>query len=108
MLIDSPHKLEKLAAEQDFCVSRMANYFDMDTRSFRYFFEKRIGVPPKFWLKQARVRRGVQLLKEGQSPKKISTKLGYCSPSHMCNEVKELTGLSPLRLQKSCKLRNVV
>ena len=96
--------MENIAFDKGYRVNELAEYLCLNSRQFRYLFEKEIGITPKAWMKECRVRRGLNMLESGISPDEIWTKLNYSSIGHMANEIKEVVGLSPNEIQLSYRL----
>lgn len=96
--------LDNIAFDKGYRVDEIAKYLHLSSRQFRYVFEKEIGISPKTWMKECRVRRAMNMIEEGIDLEKIYAKLHYSSANHLVNEVKEYAGMSPTEISLSYRL----
>ena len=68
-------------------------------------FRRVTGMTPHVFLIQARIRRAIELLREGQPAAEIASEVGFFDQSHFIRHFKRRTGCTPgryLSSQESC------
>jgi len=83
---------------------RMAEMCRMSLRQLERRFKMEMGLTPRRWLKQERLRSALPRLRNAESIKEVVYTLGYCQFSQFCREFKIGYGLTPSqfrRLEKS-------
>lgn len=61
------------------------------TRQFKKYF----AVSPSAYRREHRVRRAMQLIKNGQRPANVAYRCGYADQSHLVKEFRTVTGATP-------------
>jgi AraC-like DNA-binding protein len=81
--------------------SRMlARLCKVSVRQLERFFVKKFNQTPHQWLRTTRLRRAVELLRDGSSVKETATLLKYKAVSHFTRDFKKWSGLSPSRFAR--------
>jgi AraC family transcriptional regulator len=81
---------------QDIKLADLAALLDMSQFHFSHLFKKAIGTSPYQYLLQQRVERAKQLLKQpDQSIMDIALECGFNSHSHLSNQFRQMTGMTP-------------
>jgi transcriptional regulator GlxA family with amidase domain len=79
---DWPVRAERLG----YSVSALAADCGISVRQLQRFFEIHFGQKPKQWLKRQRLRRALEMLRQGCSVKEAAIVLGYSSAAHFSND----------------------
>jgi AraC-like DNA-binding protein len=67
-------------------------------------FRKRFGIAPAVFRREHRLRRALRLLVESRRDLcDIAADCGFADQPHMTRELKQMTGLTPLRLQRALR-----
>lgn len=77
-------------------VKELADIFDMDQRQLSYFFKKSMGICPKKYLLQLRIKRAKELLTDhDRQVTEVARIVGYEDPFYFSRLFKRQTGHSP-------------
>ncbi len=87
-----------LAINQKFKVSGIAQKINISDRYLHKIFINTLGISPKDWLRNERMRLVIHLIRENNSLTDISELLGFAHYSHFCKEVKNYYDLTPMQL----------
>ncbi|WP_136247250.1 helix-turn-helix domain-containing protein [Halomonas borealis] len=83
--LDQPQRVEDLA-----------RHCSLSRNRFSALFKKTLGVNPKAYIDQQRLKQAMSLLVNGEaSIAEIAERLGYCDPFHFSKRFKNITGESP-------------
>lgn len=81
---------------QDIRLIDLASLLGMSQYHFSHLFKRSLGVAPYQYLLQQRIERAKQLLKRGnQSITEIAFQCGFNSHSHLSQQFRRLTGVTP-------------
>jgi AraC-like DNA-binding protein len=73
----------------------------LGSSQFRLLFRRQMGISPKAYQKELRLREVVRLLRQSVlSMKQIAAKVGYANPQHLQREFRHVFGISPARFCK--------
>ncbi|PMR74389.1 AraC family transcriptional regulator [Billgrantia endophytica] len=89
-LVDPP-SLEELAA-----------MVTLSPFHFARLFRRTTGLPPHAWLKQQRLERARELLKQGWPPAWVAGEAGFADQSHLSRQFKQAYGIGPGTYRKAC------
>ena len=89
--------LPQLAHEAGYSVKSLAAAWGVSVRVLERFFLAAFGEPPRCHLKRLRMRRAIELLRDGSTVKETAARLGYEDPSHFSREFKNRYGFAPAR-----------
>jgi AraC-like DNA-binding protein len=83
-------------------IADMAKLFDVSERTLRRRFEQNIGVPPKYYARQFRLKQLLLEMDRHQNPKwaTLALDFGYFDQAHMIDDVRSLTGIRPSTLHQ--------
>jgi AraC-like DNA-binding protein len=84
-----------LAHDAKYSVKALAAYCGVSVRVLERFFQSSIGCKPSHWLKNLRMQRAVELLRDGSNVNETADRLGYLDRSHFSREFKRFYGRSP-------------
>lgn len=77
-------------------LAAVADVVGLSVYRFAHLFRQQVGLTPRQYLEQERMRRARHLLQRTEQPiKEIATVLGFESPFHFSSRFKKLTGESP-------------
>jgi AraC-like DNA-binding protein len=85
----------QLAHETGYSVKRLAQRCGVSVRTLELFFASAKCEFPRRWLKRLRMRRAVELLRDGSNVNETADCLGYHDRSHFSREFKKYHGLAP-------------
>ena len=69
---------------------------------FARVFRQATGMPPHAWLKQRRLVKARELLKQGQAPAAVAFSLGFADQSHLNRQFKQAYGITPGAYRLAC------
>lgn len=81
-------------------VDRIASAAFMSRFHYTRIFKRVYGLSPRQFLRDLRINRGKELLKQGLSPSQVCFDVGYDSLPTFCNAFKTATGYSPKEYQR--------
>ena len=87
--------LNELAQLCCYKVVRLAGFFGVSVRKLERFFRARFGQSPHHWLNELRMRRAVELLKDGSRTKEVAVELRYLDVAHFVRSFKRRFGVTP-------------
>lgn len=80
-------------------LEKIASAAFMSRFHYTRMFKRIYGLSPRRFLKDLRINRGKELLKQGMSPSHVCFDVGYDSLPTFCNAFKTATGYSPKAYQ---------
>ena len=86
---------EELALKARYNVGAMADLIPATPKSMGRFFKRRFHMTTKQWLREARCRKGMELLAQDLQNKEIVEALGFSDEAHLCHEFRRILGFSP-------------
>ena len=86
---------ESLAEASGYCVTSLAQTRGVSARQLERFFQDRFGKSPHVWLRELRLRRALELLKDGTAVKEVAFLLKYKNPPHLSHDFKHFYGIPP-------------
>jgi AraC-like DNA-binding protein len=87
----------QLADHAGYSVSALAKSCNASVRTLQRFFLTAFGDTPSHWLKDLRMQKAVELLRDGSTIKETAARLGYEDPSHFSRDFKDRYGFAPAR-----------
>lgn len=80
----------------------IAKQFDISERTLRRRFEHNVGIPPKYYARQFRLKQLLLEMDRHQHPKwtTLALDFGYFDQAHMIDDVRLLTGVTPSKLHQ--------
>jgi len=91
-----------LAREARYSVNLIARKCGVSPRQLERYFHIRFQKSPHAWLRELRMRRAVELLRDGSDLKQVADQLCYREASHFHHDFKAYFGVTPGSLvQKS-------
>jgi methylphosphotriester-DNA--protein-cysteine methyltransferase len=87
----------KLARQARWSVSVMAKQCGLSTGTLRRQFLRQMGMTPKAWLTEQRIRQAIELLRDGSSVKETAYCLGFKQQTNFTRQFKEHWGTCPSR-----------
>jgi AraC family transcriptional regulator len=83
-------------------VDDIARAAGVDARRFTRLFKKMAGVPPRWYLTQARVELAKELMRSSEKNlTQIAAEAGFLDQSHMTNVFRRHAGMTPTAFRKS-------
>lgn len=90
--------------EKDFKIHELAQRCYLSERQFRLVFKKLVGLSPKSYICQQKLKKAAIILKTSSMPiASIAYELNYCSPYQFSKEFKEYYGISPKKYRDNIK-----
>ena len=86
--------------ENDISLDFLSDQFSMRPDSLSRLFKQMMGKGYTEYIKEKKMERAMELLKEDESIKDIAQKLGYNSPQYFIKIFKEIYGLTPYQYKK--------
>lgn len=86
---------DELAVDADYCVNGLAKLTGRSVRQLERFFLKSTGLSPHEYLRQLRMRRAVELLKDCSQVKEVAMLLRYKQVGHFSRDFRRAFGVSP-------------
>lgn len=86
---------EPLAQECRYSVSKLARQRKVSVREFERFAREEFGRPPHAWLHSLRMKRALELLRDGSLVKEAADLLGYKTREHLGHDFKQYFGIPP-------------
>ena len=93
-----PVDLELLAKEANYRVARLGELLGLSPRTLQRYFIAGLGVKPKYWLREQRMRNLYQLLSEGRGLDEAAAKVGLQRYDYLAREVRFFEGITPEEL----------
>ncbi len=90
--------MEKYFAEK-IELDKIASTAFMSRFHYTRIFKRVYGLPPRQYLRDLRINKGKELLKQGLSISEVCSDVGYDSLPTFCNAFKKATGYSPKEYQ---------
>ncbi len=90
--------LEDLSHRTNYRVSELARLLGLSTRQLQRDFNDGLGVTPKYWLREQRMRHVYALVCDGFRLKQVAAMTGFRKYENFVNEVKAFYGVSPQKL----------
>jgi AraC-like DNA-binding protein len=84
-----------LAKTSRYMASTIARECGVSPRQLERFFHERMNKSPHQWLRELRMRRAVELLRENVAVKVVAQELCYKDPAHFCRNFKNYFGTTP-------------
>jgi AraC-like DNA-binding protein len=84
-----------LAGSAGYCSRNLARLCRVSPRQIERYFQLHHGQSPHHWLRELRLRRAVELIREGAEIKYVAQELCYGDVSHFSRDFKEYFGLTP-------------
>jgi len=79
----------------NYCVETLAQNCGFSARQLERFFASSFGKPPHNRLHALRMRRAIELLRDGCSVKETAYLLGYKDATHLTHDFKKHFGIPP-------------
>ena len=86
--------------ENDISLDFLSDQFSMRPDALSRLFKQMMGKGYTEYIKEKKMERAMELLKEDESIKDIAQKLGYNSPQYFIKIFKEIYGLTPYQYKK--------
>ncbi len=86
--------------ENDISLDFLSDQFSMRPDALSRLFKQMMGKGYTEYIKEKKMERALELLKEDQSVKDIAQRLGYNSPQYFIKIFKEIYGLTPYQYKK--------
>jgi AraC-like DNA-binding protein len=86
-------------------VSALSRSSGASQRNLTRLFDQWVGLPPKTFMRIARVQEVMRRMKESPqaSLKELAAELGFADQAHMSREVKRITGVQPGQMAETFK-----
>lgn len=89
-------------SDRNLCLSMIATNFNLTEAYLSHLFKKNLNINFSNFLEQKRIRKAVEILKEGTaSIENIALRVGYNSPHAFRRAFKKVTGISPRDIKTS-------
>ncbi len=88
-----------LAERSDYRPARLAELCQLSLRHVERKLKLETGTTPRRWLKQERLRRALELLRDAESAKEVAHGLGYRQCSQFSREFKLSFGFTPTKFR---------
>jgi AraC-like DNA-binding protein len=85
----------ELAPAAGYRSKTLAGLCKVSVRQLERFFVGKFNKSPHCWLREARLGRAVELLRDGSSVKETAALLGYKAVAHFTRDFKKWSGMSP-------------
>jgi AraC-like DNA-binding protein len=77
-------------------VRALARELNIGERRLQQLFHAHLGLPPRTWLRLARVHRLLRRLRDAPAPwSRLAAETGFSDQSHLSNEFRALVGMAP-------------
>lgn len=87
--------------DENLSVAEIAENFQWSAKQFHYSFQKKLGVAPKKYIMDTKIKRAKRLLLESDlAIAEIASRIGYEDPLHFSRIFKRNTGISPSVFRK--------
>jgi AraC-like DNA-binding protein len=86
---------ESLANACQYSPASLAKRRDVSVRQLERFFQGKFGKTPRSWMHEVRLRRALELLKDGAAAKEVAYLLAYRDGAHFCNAFKRYYKITP-------------
>ena len=93
-----PVDMEVLAKEANYRVARMGELLGLSPRTLQRYFIAGLGVKPKYWLREQRMRNLYKLLSDGKSLDEAASRVGLQRYDYLAREVRFFEGITPEEL----------
>ena len=90
--------MEALAKEANYRVDRLGELLGLSSRTLQRYFITGLGVKPKYWLREQRMRNLYQLLSEGRTLDEAAARVGLQRYDYLAREVQFFEGSTPEEL----------
>ena len=90
--------LAHLSHRTNYRVSELARVLGLSTRQLQRDFNDGLGVTPKYWLREQRMRHVYALICDGFRLKQVAAITGFRKYENFVNEVKAFYGVPPQKL----------
>lgn len=84
-----------LAKASRYSATAIARECGVSPRQLERFFREHLKKSPHQWLRELRMGRAVELLREDASVKQVAQELCYKDPAHFCRDFKSYFGKTP-------------
>jgi transcriptional regulator GlxA family with amidase domain len=93
--------LAALAQSCRYCATTLAYTGQVSLRQLERYFLTRYGFTPHQWLRDLRLRRAVELIRDQTPLKVVAIKLGYKDAAHFTHDFKAYFGVCPSSLSRN-------
>ena len=93
-----PVDMEVLAKEANYRVARLGEILGLSPRTLQRYFIAGLGVKPKYWLREQRMRNLYQLLSDGRTLDEAAARVGLQRYDYLAREVRFFEGITPEEL----------
>lgn len=83
------------AGQANWSVQGLARQCGVSTRTIQTFFQRATGESPHSWMTRERLRRAIELLRDGSTVKEAANLLGYKHQNHFARTFKKHYGKPP-------------
>lgn len=108
LAIEDPQLRKAIRYLRDHCTENSLNMDDvarqagLSLRDMQRKFKQKLGHPPSFELRQARIRTVKTLLRETTFPlEEIAWRCGYPSANYLCAQFRQISGITPGEYRKT-------
>jgi len=88
-------KWEELAEAARYDANELAGLCGISARQLQRHFRRNFHRSPQNWLNERRLLAAQDLLRSGESVKKVALDLGFKQPSHFCRQFKNRNKMTP-------------